>query len=303
MQGQKILVTGPAGHLTAPLVRELAKDNDVWGLARFSRPGQRAELEALGVTCVQKDLAVDDFGDLPDDFDYVFHAGAMVAMDSEKDMAHTFEVNVQGTGRLMTHCRSVKTFVHCSTGGVYAHADHPRTETDDYGATIPAYSLSKIAAEHLVRFISEQWKIPTILLRIGAVYGFDATGPAVRLDRMVRGKEIWVNPTEPRGASVMWQGDAVRLAIAAFDAGRLPAITVNFCGDEAVSIEDYCTYVGQLLGIEPRFKYTDGTYPAGQMDTTLMHEVLGRCETSWRDGFRQLAAHRYPDFELRPVPD
>ena len=93
------------------------------------------------------------------------------------------------------------------------------------------------------------------------------------------------------------------LAIAAFDAGRLPAITVNFCGDEAVSIEDYCTYVGELLGIEPRFKYTDGTYPAGQMDTTLMHEVLGRCETPWRDGFRQLAAHRYPEFELRQVAD
>ena len=101
MEGQKILVTGPTGHLTAPLVRELAADNDVWGMARFSDPGQRSELEALGVTCVKKDLAVDRFDDLPDDFDYVFHAGAMVAMDSEKDMAHTFEVqarfgNVQG---------------------------------------------------------------------------------------------------------------------------------------------------------------------------------------------------------------
>ena len=93
----------------------------------------------------------------------------------------------------------------------------------------------------------------------------------------------------------MWQGDAVRLAIAAFDAGRLPAVTVNFCGDEAVSIEEYCTYVGQLLGIEPKFKYTEGTYPAGTMDTTYMHEVLGKCETSWQEGFRQLAAHRYPD--------
>ena len=80
MQGQKILVTGPAGHLTAPLVRELAPDNDVWGMARFSDPTTRQELESLGVTCVKKELATDRFDDLPDDFDYVFHAGAMVAM-------------------------------------------------------------------------------------------------------------------------------------------------------------------------------------------------------------------------------
>jgi UDP-glucuronate 4-epimerase len=294
MEGQKILVTGPAGHLTAPLVRELAEANEVWGMARFSNPAQQAELEATGVTCVKKDLATDSFDDVPDDFDYVFHAGAMVAMDSEKDMAYTFAVNVQGTARLMVHCKSVKTFVHCSTAGVYAHAARPRQETDPYGSIIPAYSLSKIAAEQLVYFISEQWRIPTIILRIGAVYGFDATGPAVRLDRMVRGKEIWVNPTEPRGASIMWQGDAVRLALAAFEAGRLPAVTVNFSCDEQVSIEEYCTYVGQLLGIEPSFKFTEGTYPAGAIDTTLMHEVLGHCETTWKDGFRQLAAHRYP---------
>lgn len=295
MEGQKILVTGPAGHLTAPLVRELALTNDVWGLARFSNPASREALEALGVTCVAKDMATDDFDDLPDDFDYVFHAGAMVAMDSENDMAYTFEVNVQGTGKLMMHCRNVKTFVHCSTGGVYAHSTTPRTETDPYGMPIPAYSLSKIAAEQLVRFLSRQFEIPTIMLRIGAVYGYDATGPAVRLDRMVRGKEVWVNPTEPRGASVMWQGDAVRLATRAFECGQVPAVTVNFCGDEAVSIEEYCTYVGGLLGIEPTFRYTDGTYPAGQMDTTKMHEVLGHCETSWQEGFRLLAQHRYPD--------
>ncbi len=295
MEGQKILVTGPAGHLTAPLVRELATNNDVWGLARFSNPDQQTELESIGVTCVKKDMATDSFDDLPDDFDYVFHAGAMVAMDSEKDMAYTFEVNVQGTGRLMVHCKSVKTFVHCSTGGVYAHATHRPHRVRRLRRPDPRLQPVEDRRRATGEFISDQWQIPTIILRIGAVYGFDATGPAVRLDRMVRGKEVWVNPAEPRGASVMWQGDAVRLGIAAFEAGRLPAVTVNFCGDEAVSIEEYCTYVGGLLGIEPKFKYTEGTYPAGMMDTTYMHEVLGRCETTWQEGFRQLAAHRYPD--------
>jgi nucleoside-diphosphate-sugar epimerase len=301
VEGSKILVTGPAGHLTTPIVRELAKCNEVWGLARFSDSEARSKLEALGVTCVKKDIARDPLDDLPEDFDYVFHAGAMVAMSSEDDMAYTFEVNVQGTGRLMERCRNVRTFVHCSTGGVYRHQAHPVTEIDDYGAPIPAYGLSKIAAEQLVIFLSGLWNIPTVILRIGAVYGPDATGPMVRIQRMMRGKEVWVNPTEPREASVMWVDDAVRLAIKAFDIGQVPPLITNFTGDDPVGIEDYCRYAGELLGVTPTFRYTEETYPANTMDTTRMHEVLGRCQVGWRDGFRRLLEARYPDVVLRPA--
>jgi nucleoside-diphosphate-sugar epimerase len=295
VEGKKILVTGPAGHLTTPIVRELAPRNDVWGLARFSNPADHEKLAALGVTCVKKDIARDPLDDLPDDFDYVFHAGAMVAMSSEDDMAYTFEVNVQGTGRLMERCRRVETFVFCSTGGVYQHQTHPTKETDEYGAPIPAYSLSKVAAEQLVIFLSQLWNVPTIILRIGAVYGPDATGPLVRIQRMVRGKDVWINPTEPRQASVMWVDDAVRLVIKAFGCGQVPPVITNFTGDDPVSIEEYCRFAGELLGIEPRFRYTDETYPANQMDTTRMHEVLGRCEVGWQEGFRRLIAAKFPD--------
>src|SRR5579884_3785660 len=300
MEGQKILVTGPAGHLTLPIVRELARANEVWGLARFSNDADRAGLEALGVKCVRKDLARDGLDDIPDDFDYVFHAGAMVAMASEEDMAYTFEVNVHGTGRLLEHSRGVKGFVFCSTGGVYAKQTRPVREDDDYGAPIPAYSLSKISAEQLVRFLAPRLEIPTIILRIGAVYGPDASGPLVRIRRMLRGKEVWVNPEEPREGSVMWVDDAVRLAIVALEKGQIPPVTVNFAGDDPVSIEEYCRFAGRLLCVEPTFRYTDETYPANQMDTTLMHEVLGRCEVGWQEGFRRLIAACFPAAGTEP---
>ncbi len=295
IQREKILVTGPGGHLTKPIVRRLVDDNEVWGLARFSRPESRAELEAWGVKCVPKDLAHDSLDDLPTDFDRVFHAGAVVAMSSEDDMAYTFKVNVEGTGKLLEHCRAARTFVHCSTGGVYAKQTRPVREDDDYGAPIPAYSLSKVSAEQLVRFLAPRLGTPTIILRIGAVYGPDATGPLVRINRMLRGKEVWVNPTEPRRASVMWVDDAVRLAIAALEKGQVPPIVVNFAGDDPVSIEEYCRYTGELLGVEPTFKYTDETYPANQMDTARMREVLGPCEVGWREGFRRLIEECFPE--------
>jgi UDP-glucuronate 4-epimerase len=295
VDGEKILVTGPAGHLTWPIVRRLAENNEVWGLARFSDPESRARLEAIGVTCVAKDLAVDALTDLPRDFDRVFHAGAMVAMSSEEDMAYTFQVNVDGTGRLLEHCRAAKTFVFCSTGGVYAKQSRPVREDDDYGAPIPAYSLSKISAEQLVKFLAPRLGVPTIILRIGAVYGPDASGPLVRIRRMLRGKEVWVNPEEPRQGSVMWVDDAVRLAIVALEKGQVPPVTVNFSGDDPVSIEEYCEYTGELLGVKPTFRYTNETYPANQMDTSRMHEVLGTCEVGWREGFRRLVEECFPD--------
>jgi len=303
MDGARVLVTGPTGNLVFPVVQELAKTNDVWGMARFSNDADRERVQALGVTCIRKDLATDSFDDVPDDFDYVLHAGAMVAMGSERDMAYTFEVNVQGTGRLMYHCRKAKTFLHCSTGGVYAHQTHPVRETDPYGMPIPAYSMSKIAAEQLVRFASLHWNIPAIMLRIGAVYGPDRGGPTVRLDRMIRGKEVWINPEEPRVVSVMWIDDVIRLAIKALTSGQVPPPVVNFSGDDPVSIEDYCIYSGKLLGIEPKFRYTDETYPANSMDTSRMHEILGKCETGWKEGFRRLIANRYPDMPRRAVDE
>ena len=50
MDGKRILVTGPTGQVATPLVRSLAADNEVIGIARFRDPEARAELEAPGVT-------------------------------------------------------------------------------------------------------------------------------------------------------------------------------------------------------------------------------------------------------------
>lgn len=295
LQGEKVLVTGPTGHLALPIVRQLTTDNEVWGLARFGSSEARRRLEELGVRCVRKDLATEPLDDLPDDFTVVVHAGAMVAMDSERDWAYTFQVNAQGTGKLMYHCRAARCFLHCSTGGVYQHQSRPVQEGDPLGMPIPAYSLSKIAAEQVVHFVANQWHVPTVILRIGAIYGPDATGPAVRIDRMVRGREVWVNPAKPNGQSLLWQDDAVELATKAMILGQVPPLVMNFGGSEPVSIEDYCGYAGELLGIEPRFRYTEETYPANFMDSTVMQQMVGEPKVSWREGIRRLVEHRYPD--------
>ena len=50
LSDEKILVTGPAGQIAFPLAESLARDNEVWGIARFGNPATRDEVEAAGVT-------------------------------------------------------------------------------------------------------------------------------------------------------------------------------------------------------------------------------------------------------------
>jgi UDP-glucuronate 4-epimerase len=297
LSGARILITGPTGNLGRPLAKALAAGNEVWGLARFSSPAVRADLEAAGIRCVARDVGFDPLDGIPSDFEYVFHAASLIPMGSERDMARTFAVNTQGTARVMEHCSRARTFVFCSTAGVYRHQPRPLLEGDDYGIDVPAYAMSKIAAEQVVRYLSVSAGIPAVILRVGALYGVEggSGGATAPIDRMIQGKEVWINPAEPRGVSLLWEDDAVRLAARALGVGQVPALIMNFAGEEQVSVEEYCAYAGRLVGRRPRFRYTTEAYPANPLDTARMREVLGRCDTPWREGIKTMLERRYPD--------
>jgi len=79
----------------------------------------------------------------------------------------------------------------------------------------------------------------------------------------------------------------------------LPPVVVNWAGSETVSAEEYCEYMGELLGIEPVFEYDPRVHTALWPDVTRMHEILGRTEVPWRDGFRRMIEARHPERPLR----
>jgi nucleoside-diphosphate-sugar epimerase len=57
IENAKILLTGPTSQVALPLAKQLAEQHRVTGLARFSNPEAREQLEAAGVTCAAIDLA------------------------------------------------------------------------------------------------------------------------------------------------------------------------------------------------------------------------------------------------------
>ena len=94
----------------------------------------------------------------------------------------------------------------------------------------------------------------------------------------------------------------VALGIRAMEAADTPPVVVNWAGSETVSVEEYCTYMGGLVGVEPIFEYTPDAHTPLWPDVTHMHEVLGRTTIGWRDGFRRMVAARHPEIKL-PQPD
>ena len=66
IQGKTILVTGPAGQIAFPLSARLARDNEVWGIARFSDARSRQRCEEAGIRTRIVDLADPDWSELPE---------------------------------------------------------------------------------------------------------------------------------------------------------------------------------------------------------------------------------------------
>ncbi|MBO0729051.1 MAG: NAD(P)-dependent oxidoreductase [Acidimicrobiaceae bacterium] len=299
MRGQRVLFVGGQGPVSAPAVRLLAPDNEVFAMARFSDPDSRQRLESVGVTCITHDL-FDSFEDLPDDFDYVYYSALPMSSvhDPLGSWPHSYDAYADATGRLMAHFPGVKGFLFASSVSVYdpPGGDTPAPETHPFGIhTYAAYAFTKVANEAIVSYVCRSLNMPTTIIRVGSASGVDGGPMRDRLDLLVQGKPIPVHPDKPSYFRPIFEPDCARLGVAALEAGRVPPLVVNWCGDDIVSVEEYCTFMGQLIGKEPTFEYTPDAYCSLVPDTTLRREVLGDCEVRWQDGCRKLVHQCYPE--------
>jgi nucleoside-diphosphate-sugar epimerase len=161
------------------------------------------------------------------------------------------------------------------------------------------YSLSKIAGESVVQFAATTWSVPTMTIRICSTYGPLGGAPADRLARLLTGRPIVLHPDRPNRFNPIYEDDYVDLGVRALLAGGVPPVVVNWAGSETVSAEEYCAYLGDLVGIAPHFEYRDGAYTPLWVDVTHMHEVLGRTRVPWREGMRRMLEARHPQFAGR----
>jgi nucleoside-diphosphate-sugar epimerase len=299
LEDKKVLVTGPTGQVAFPFTLALAKNNDVWGAARFSDPEKRQALEDGGVTCVATDLGSGEFDDLPTDFDYVLNLA--VARSPEPDFDADLRANAEAVGLLMEHCRNAKAFLHCSTTGVYyPKGRDPLVENDPLGdnhrVMMPTYSIAKISAEAVARTAARLYQLPTIITRLNTPYGNNGGWMYYHLLMMKNDVEIPIHTDGPNVYTPIHEDDIIELFPALLDHASVPARIVNVCGQEHVSIEEWCKFMGELCDLEPRFAPTTNTLESVVSDNAAQQELVGPAKVNWQEGLRRMIEARHPDW-------
>src|SRR5262245_53144513 len=255
IRGEKILITGPAGRIAFGLARSLATDNEVWGIARFRDPAQRAEVEALGVTTRSLDYSEGKLGELPTDFTCLLH---LAADFSATDYERALRVNAEGTGLLLEHCRRARAALVMSTVTIYKpHPDpwHAFREEDPPGdAMLPGqapYSISKIAEEAVARYCARSFGLPITIARMGSAYGDRGGLPVWHLHAIAADEPVRTR-FDPMPYSPIHDDDICAQLEPLLGAASVPATIVNWAGDEPVSVQQWSAYFGELLGVEAK---------------------------------------------------
>lgn len=298
LEGSKIVVTGVTGQVAEPVAKLLARDNEVYGAARFNDDESRARLEAAGVNCVKIDLASGDVADLPADADYVIN----FAVAKSGDWGADLDGNAGGVLWLMDHLREARAFLHCSSTAVYQPNGH-RTfkESDALGdnhrvwSFLETYSICKIAAEGAARWGAAKYQLPTTIARLSVPYGENGGWPAIHLEMMIAGAPVQVHSDTPSVYHPIHEEDIVASLPKLLAAASTPATVVNWGGSEAVSIEEWCAYLGELTGLQAEFEETDLTISSVALDLTRMHEVIGTTDVHWKDGMRRMVEKFHPE--------
>jgi nucleoside-diphosphate-sugar epimerase len=293
LRGTTIVVTGVTGQVAEPIAVALARDNEVWGAARFKDADARRRLEEAGVRCAEVDLVAGDLAALPGEVDYVLHFGVVKTNNWDKALAG----NGEATGLLMARYPQARGFLHCSSTGVYQPDGHHRfRETDPLGdnhrSLMPTYSISKIAGEVVARFCARQFGVPTTIARLNVPYGDGRGWPAFHLELILAGQPITVHPDGPSLYNPIHVDDMVEQVPRLLEIAAVPAVTVHWAGPDTVGIEEWCAYLGQLVDREPVFEHSGQALESVATDTTRMHELIGPATVGWRDGMRRMVDSR-----------
>ena len=246
-----ILVLGVGGKM-GPTLARMAKRADparrVIGVARFSQPGLRQELERERVDCLEADLlSREALADLPDAPNVVFMAGRKFGSTGSEWLTWAMNAHVPA---LVAERYPRSRIVAFSTACVY-----PFVATDGPGApesmppTAPSgeYANSCVARERMFQHFSHLHGTPGRLLRLS--YAIDMRYGVLH---DVAQKVLHREPIDLAmgHANIIWQGEANDWALRSLAHCDTPTTPLNLSGPR-VAIRDVARALGARLGIEP----------------------------------------------------
>jgi len=175
--GRKVLVTGGAGFVGSQLTKRLLREGasvlvlDDLFTGRVEQLGSHPNLQLVIGSVTDESLVREVVGQV----DMVFHLAARNIIISTKDPRNDYETNIGGTLNVLLAVREqagrISRVVYASSASVYGNPRYLPINEDDRINILSPYAASKYGGEMYCRAFTENFGLPTAIVRYSNVYG------------------------------------------------------------------------------------------------------------------------------------
>ena len=298
----RIIVTGGAGFIGSHIVDAyLAEGHEVLVLdSLWEHGGGRRANVPTNVTFVHQDVRDENVARIFQEFkpEIVSHHAAQHSVAiSSRDPKYDADVNVMGLLNVLDNAVKVgaKKVIFASSGATFGTPERfPITEATPQRPTSP-YGITKMVAEHYLRFYKEEKGLDFTALRYGNVYGprQDPNGEAGVVSIFI-GKFL-----KHEGVRIDWDGEQTRDYVYVKDVARanVDALTKGSGGlycigtNVKTSVNDIYRALVTISGFEA--PVTAGPKRAGDARDAQFDPQLAKRELDWTpttaliDGMRE----------------
>ncbi len=298
----RIIVTGGAGFIGSHIVdRYVDGGHDVVVVdALWEHGGGRRENVNPKAKFVQADIRDASLGPLFAEFrpDLVSHHAAQHSVAiSSRDPHLDAEINVIGLINVLDNCVKcgVKKVVFASSGATFGEPERlPMTEATPQRPESP-YAITKMVAEHYLRFYRREHGLDFTALRYGNVYGprQDPNGEAgvisIFIGRFLARQGIKIYWDGEQTRDYVFVADVADANVRALDRGSETAYVIGT--DRKTSVNEIYRALVEVTGFEAPVEYLPrrpGDVRDAQFDPALAGRELGWTPaTSLVDGMRE----------------
>jgi len=255
LQGD-LIVLGVGGKIGPSLARMARRASDladvprrIFGVARFSSPRVRADLEAAGIETIACDLLDRSALNALPDVANVLYLAAM-KFGSTGQEATTWAMNCYLPGMVCEKFRASR-IVAYSTGNVYAMtpAESGGPTENDAPGPVGDYAMSCLGRERIFAYFSRTLGIPVALLRLNYAHEIRYGVMVDLAQQVLAGRPIDVTMGY---FNAIWQGDSNAMTLRALDHAASPPRIINLAGLQTLSVRRVAERFGELWGDSAR---------------------------------------------------
>lgn len=287
-----ILLLGVAGKVGPSLARMALRACEaagvkkrIIGVARFSDPTQKTQLEQDGIETITCDLSdPDQVSALPKCPNVIFLAGRKFGEVGSEPLTWIMNVIVPAN---VAQAFAGSRIVAYSTGCVYEllPSESPGSREVDPPIPVGEYANSCLGRERMFEFFSQKCSTPVLQYRLN--YAVDLRyGVLPDIARAVW-EDRPVSMAVP-AFNCIWQGDANNRALLCLEQAATPPAVLNITGPEKLYTKDIAAEFGKIFGKEVSF----ASEPGDKMflsDASQSMELFGPLKVSAQEMIKMTA--------------